>query len=96
MHQCPHCKQPGIGTMQKLMSVSFAPARCSLCHELSYLHIVHGLYALITWIMLTWVFIGIALYQHMSIYLIGTIPAFLLAVDSCMVKAPMVCVIDHQ
>jgi len=95
MYQCPHCEQPGISTLQKICSVSFAPVQCRLCHKRSYLHIVHGLYALITWVMLTWVFIGVALYQHMSIYLIGTIPSLLLAIDSCMLKAPMESVIDQ-
>ena len=94
MQLCPHCKQPGIRTLQKLCSVSFAPVRCQLCKGQSYLHIVHGLYALITWVLLTWVFIGVALYQHMSIYLIGTFPALLLAIDICMVRAPMEYVAD--
>lgn len=89
MHPCPHCQQEGISSLQKLCSVSFAPAVCRLCRQHSYLHIVHGLYALIMWIMLTWVFIGVALYQQMSIYLIGTVPAFFLAVDRYMLKAPL-------
>jgi hypothetical protein len=89
MHLCPHCKQEGITTVQKLCSVSFAPAVCKLCHQRSYLHIVHGLYALVIWIMLTWVFIGVALWQQMSIYLIGVVPALILAVDKYMLKAPL-------
>jgi hypothetical protein len=89
MHLCPHCQQPGITTLHKLLSVSFAPATCSVCGGLSYLHIIHGLYALIAWIMLTWVFIGVALWQGMSIYLIGTVPALFLAIDKFMLSAPM-------
>lgn len=89
MHTCPHCKQLGITSLRKLCSVSFAPATCALCHQHSYLHVVHGLYAMIMWVMLTWVFIGVALLLEKSIYLVGTIPAFLLAVDKCMLKAPL-------
>lgn len=92
MHACPHCHQKGISTLQKLCSVSFAPARCTLCQGLSYLHVIHGLYALIIWIMLTWVFIGVALFMRMSIFLLGTIPALFLAVDYYMLKAPLRCV----
>lgn len=89
MYSCPHCKKDGIGTLQKLCSVSFAPAVCRLCGGRSYLHVSHGLYALTAWIILTWVFIGVALYMQMSIYLIGTIPALFLAVDKYMLKAPL-------
>jgi hypothetical protein len=89
MHECPHCKQPGISTLHKLLSVSFAPATCRQCGGRSYLHVIHGLYALIGWVMLTWVFIGVALWQGMSIYLIGTVPAFFFAVDKWMMNAPL-------
>ncbi len=92
MYNCPHCNEPGISSLQKLVSVSFAPANCKLCGEQSYLHVIHGLYAMITWVVLTWVFIGVALYEQKSIYLIGTIPALFLAIDKCMLRAPMQCV----
>jgi hypothetical protein len=89
LYTCPHCNEPGISTWQKLFSVSFAPATCKLCQQQSYLHVVHGLYAMITWVILTWVFIGVALYEQKSIYLIGTFPSLFLAIDKCMLKAPM-------
>ena len=89
MYRCPHCRQEGISTLQKLCSVSFAPAICTQCGGRAYLHVVHGLKAMIMWVILTWVFIGVALHMNMSIYLIGTIPAFFLAVDKYMLKAPM-------
>ncbi len=89
MHACPHCHQPGISTLNKLLSVSFAPATCAYCGRRSYLHIIHGLRAMIAWVLLTWVFIGVALWQSMSIYLIGTVPALFLAVDKFMLGAPM-------
>lgn len=89
MHTCPHCKEPGIRTSDKLVSVAFAPATCTLCGQRSYLHIIHALIALMMWIILTWIFIGLALYQQMSIYLIGTIPSFILAIDKGMLNAPM-------
>lgn len=89
MHEYPHCKQDSITSLQKLCSVAFMPASCPHCHGYSYLQMVHGLKALITWIILSWVFIGIALHQRMTMYLIGTIPAMMFAVDKCMLKAPM-------
>jgi hypothetical protein len=89
MYPCPHCRQHGIPTLHKLLSVSFAPATCTLCGRRSYLHVVHGLRAMVAWVLLTWVFIGVALWQGMSIYLIGTVPAFFFAVDKWMLSAPM-------
>ncbi len=89
MHACPHCTQPGINSMQKLNSYFFAPAKCCLCRKYSYLHYKHGVRAMIAWVLLTWVFIGVALFQQMSIYLIGTVPALLLAVDKYMLRASL-------
>lgn len=89
MYSCPHCHEAGFSTFAKLFAVSFAPATCSHCGGQAYLHITHALMALIAWIILTWIFIGVAIWQGMSIYLIGTIPAFVLAVDKFMLKAPM-------
>jgi hypothetical protein len=40
-------------------------------------------------VILTWIFIGIALYQHLSIYLIGAAPALLFAIDKCMLSVPL-------
>ncbi len=40
-------------------------------------------------VMLTWVIIGVALLQSMSIYLVGTVPALVFAVDNWMLSAPM-------
>jgi hypothetical protein len=51
--------------------------------------VVYGLRAMIAWVLLTWVFIGVALWQSMSIYLIGTVPAFFFAMDKWMLSAPM-------
>lgn len=99
MHTCPHCKQQGITSLQKIMSVTFVPgtipylpAVCQFCGQRSYLDVIHGLYALGIWIVLTWVFIFVAMFQQMSIYLIGTVPAMFLAVDKYMLKAPLSCI----
>ncbi len=91
MYLCPHCKKPGITTLQKLISVSYTPAVCSVCQRRSYLHINTAIRALITWVILTWIFIGIALYEQMAIYMIGTIPALLLAIDKHMLRAQLYC-----
>ena len=89
MHECPHCHQPGITHWQKLISVSFAPASCSHCHKHSYVHVIHGLMALTFWIVLTWVFIGIAYMSRSSFFLIGTFPTMYLAINKFMLGAPL-------
>ncbi len=89
LYACPHCLQPGVSSFHKLNSLFFAPARCQLCRKYSYLHYAHGLRAMIAWVLLSWLFIGVALFQSMSIYLIGTAPALLLAVDKYLLNAPL-------
>jgi hypothetical protein len=89
MHECPHCKHKTITSFQKLCSTSITPAVCPRCNGLSYLQLIYALRAVITWVILSWLFIGIALYQRMSIYLLGSIPALFLAVDKCMLNAPL-------
>lgn len=89
MHTCPHCREQGISSWQKLTSVSFAPATCQHCNRHSYLHVVHGLVALTFWIVLTWVFIGIAWFSRSSFFLVGTFPAMYLAINKYMLGAPM-------
>jgi len=44
---------------------------------------------MIVWVLFSWVFIGVALYQEVWIFLIGTIPALLLAVDKFILSAPL-------
>jgi hypothetical protein len=89
LHVCPHCLKPGVSSSQKLNSYFFAPAECRLCHRRSYLHYTHGVRAMVVWVCLTWIFIGIAIFQQMPMYLIGTFPAMLLAVDNYMLRAPL-------
>jgi hypothetical protein len=89
LHACPHCHQPGVSSSQKLNSLLFVPAGCGLCGKRSCLHYVHGLRAMIAWVVLSWLFIGIALYQGLWIYLFGTIPALLFAVDKFLLNAPL-------
>jgi hypothetical protein len=89
MHECPHCKHKTITSFQKLCSSPLTPTVCPRCNGLSYLQLVYTLRAIFTWVVLSWVFIGIALYQRRSIYLLGSIPALFLAVDKCMLAAPL-------
>jgi hypothetical protein len=96
MHECPHCKHISISSLQKLCSVAFMPATCPDCSRYSYLQLTYALKAFIAWVILTWVFIGLALYQRMTIYLIGTIPAMLYAVDRYMLHAPMRAIIVRR
>jgi len=89
LHACPHCHQPGVSSVAKVHSLFMKPAECRVCHRFCYLHYTHGLRAMIVWVIFSWMFIGIALYQNLWIYLIGTIPALLLAVDKFILTAPL-------
>ena len=89
MHKCPHCQQESITSLQKICSVSFAPARCAECHQLSYVHAIYGLFAMTTWIVITWVFIGLSYMSNSSFFLLGTIPAMILAVNKYLLDAPL-------
>lgn len=89
MYPCPHCQHSGISTLAKLGSAYFAPATCQQCGKQSLIPGAAGHKALILWILLTWVFIGVAMLQQMPIYMIGTIPAFILAIDKCMLAVPL-------
>jgi len=88
-HECPHCHQRGVSTFHKLNSLFFAPATCRLCGRRSSLSYQNGLRAMIAWVLLSWLFIGIALYQELWLYLLGTVPALLFAVDKFLVNAPL-------
>lgn len=89
LHVCPHCHQPGVSSSQKLSSLFFAPAECRLCHKRSTLYFANGLRAMIAWVVLTWLFIGIALYQRFWLSLLGTVPALFFAVDKYLLGAPL-------
>lgn len=89
MHECPHCHQQSISHLHKLMAVHPLTATCPQCHELCNLHVVYALSALTLWIVITWAFIGLALFFGMSFLVLGTIPALMLAVDRYMLQAPL-------
>jgi len=89
MHECPHCHEYSISHIDKITAVYPLTATCSLCHKKSSLLIIYPLSALTLWIVITWVFIGLALYFNMSFLVLGTIPAMMLAVDRYMLQAPL-------
>ncbi len=89
LHVCPHCLQPGVSSLDKVHSLLLRPARCQVCRKLCYLPYTHGLRAMIVWVIFSWIFIGVALYQDVWIYLVGTIPALFLAVDKFILSAPL-------
>jgi hypothetical protein len=91
MHKCPHCQQDGVSHLQKILSIFFGPAICSACHKPSYVHILYAMLALGTWIILTWVFIGLSYMAHTSFFLLGTIPAMVLAINKFLIQAPLIC-----
>jgi predicted CXXCH cytochrome family protein len=89
LHECPHCHEKRISSFQKLFSVTFSPAVCPVCHKESNVPIVHGLITLTVWIILTWLFIGLAILAQMSFFLLGTIPAFIVCVNKYLLAAPL-------
>lgn len=89
MHSCPYCRKPGISSLQKFCSVFTVPAACGVCSRRSYLHYNHGVRAMVVWVVLTWIFIGIAIFQQTPIYLIGTFPALVFAIDKYILRAPL-------
>lgn len=97
MHKCPHCQQETISNFKKILSVNtFTPVICPDCHEQAYTHIVYGLLALTGWIILTWVFIGLAYMSQTSFILLGTIPALFLVADKFLLKSPLQAIYQEQ
>ena len=90
MHVCPHCQAESISSLQKVFSVSFAPVICPNCKGRSYVHVLYGLLAMTTWIVLTWLFIGLSYMSRSSIFLLGSVPAAVVAVNKFMINAPLV------
>lgn len=90
MHECPHCRKESISSWQKVLSVTFLPAKCSQCRGESHIHVMYGLVALTSWIVLTWICIGLAYMTRQSIFLLGSIPALYFAVYKYLLRAPMI------
>tara|TARA_R110000772_G_scaffold63282_14_gene141788 strand:+ start:1021 stop:1305 length:285 start_codon:yes stop_codon:yes gene_type:complete len=89
MHECPHCKQESISTLQKIIAVTPLQATCMVCRQKSYIHIIYGLIALTVWIVMTWLLIGLAYLMQMSFLLLGSAPAMVIAVDRYLINAPL-------
>ena len=90
MHVCPHCQQPGIGSTMKMSTLILArPLSCPLCSKLSFVPLRYGVFALFTWVLLSWLFIMTALYLRNVFYLLGSVPAAIFAVDKWILKAPL-------
>lgn len=89
MHECPHCNQESISTLQKLSAISPLQISCKACKHNSYVHNTYALVALTVWIIMTWILIGLAYWFQMSFLLFGTIPAMVIAVDRHLINAPL-------
>ena len=44
---------------------------------------------MVVWVVLTWIFIWIAIFQQTPIYLIGTFPALVFAIDRYILRVPL-------
>ncbi len=90
MHRCPHCQQAGFTDLQKLTLLWLQPRPCKICHKAAFMPVRNVVVALIIWTLLTWVFIGAAFYMRNILFMLGTIPAAMLAVDKWIRKAPLI------
>jgi hypothetical protein len=75
--------------LQKFTTLWFRPFPCDACSHAAYLPVRTVIYALLLWTALTWVFIASALFMGNVLYLFGTLPALLFAVDLLMLRAPL-------
>ena len=90
MHPCPHCRQASFTDLQKLTSLWLRPRACEACHKAAYLPVRSIVMALVMWTLMTWVFIVAAFYMRNILYMLGTVPAAVLAIDKWIRKAPLV------
>ena len=89
MQSCPHCEEKTIGNWEKLWSITVSPVQCPACGRYSFLHAAHALKGLTFWVVVTWIFIALAWYSQQAFLLLGSVPAFYLAVNRFMLEAPM-------
>ncbi len=89
MHECPHCHQESISTLQKLLAISPLQVSCNSCKQSSHINTVYALVALTAWIIMTWLLIALAYWFQMSFLLLGSIPAMVIAVDRYLIRAPL-------
>jgi hypothetical protein len=89
MHECPHCHQESISTLQKLLAISPLQLSCKACLQHSYIHNVYALVALTVWIIMTWLLIALAYWFQMSFLLFGSVPAMVIVVDRYLINAPL-------
>ena len=90
MHFCPNCQQASFSDLQKLTLLWLRPRKCMLCHKAAYLPVRNIIVALIVWTLLSWVFIGIAIAMRNVVFMLGSIPAAVFAVDLWIRKAPLI------
>jgi hypothetical protein len=89
MHECPHCHQESISTLQKLLAISPLQVSCKACNQSSHINVVYALVALTVWIIMTWLLIALAYWFQMSFLLLGSFPAMVIAVDRYLIRAPL-------
>ncbi len=96
MHPCPNCQQATFSTRSKLLQLWLRPGSCSSCHKAAFLPLRNAIAALSIWVIFCWIFIATALYMRNVLFLFGAIPAAMLALDKCLVQAPLVSQTDDD
>lgn len=89
MHPCPHCKQPTFSSARKALLLWMRPGLCSNCRKPAYLPIRNVVIAMLVWVVLCWLLIATAFYMRNALFLLGSIPAAMLAIDKWLVQAPL-------
>ena len=96
MHPCPHCQLATFSTRRKLFQLWLHPGICSSCNKAAYLPLRNVIAAVFIWVIFCWIFIATAFYMRSVLYLLGAIPAAMLALDKCLVQAPLASHIDED
>ncbi len=96
MHPCPHCHQATFSTQRKLLQLWLHTGTCSNCHKQAFVPLRNVIAALFIWVIFCWIFIATALYMRSVLFLFGAIPAAMLALDKCLVQAPLAAQTDDD
>ncbi len=89
MHPCPHCQQPTFSTARKVLLLWLGPGLCSACNKPAFIPLRNVAIAVFAWVVLSWLLIATTFYMRNVLFLLGSIPAAMLAIDLWLVRAPL-------
>lgn len=89
MHPCPHCTKPTFSTARKVLLLWLSPGLCSACHKPAFIPLRNVAIAMFVWVIFSWLLIATTFYMRNVLFLLGSIPAAMLAIDKWLVQAPL-------